>query len=308
MDIITNEDQLRDALQTYANERRVGNCGSKTPIVMTKPITIKQQVCDGFPWGVNLNFTRLFWQGPAGQDMITYQGVNGVENRGLFLEKMCMDGNGYAAAPAGNCLRIYAPDGDPGSIYKFTLRDIFTGYATHGVALSGAVFEGLMENIHAENHTSDGIFMESLGLDGMSPWSIVSNVMCVHPNSSRNMGAGIKTVNSANYLFGSFVLNAMGGIVAPDGLRLAIGNNGENTGESLFVVPYAGWGSLLFANEASTDANTHARKFENGQWVSVGKPMLYNIDNVNKDVPQEHNLIAYYGDGSNADKVMVVKP
>src|SRR5262245_53302006 len=32
MDIITNESQLRDALHTYANEQRVGSCGSKTQI------------------------------------------------------------------------------------------------------------------------------------------------------------------------------------------------------------------------------------------------------------------------------------
>lgn len=29
------------------------------------------------------------------------------------------------------------------------------------------------------------------------------------------------------------------------------------------------------ANEGSTDGSAHARKFEGGQWVDVGKPMLY---------------------------------
>ena len=126
MDAITNETQLRDALQTYANEQRVGSCGSKTPIQMTQPITIQQSNHDGMPWGANWNFTRLLWRGASGQDMITYRGKNGISNRGLCLEKFCMDGNGYAGSPAGRCLHIYAPDGDPGCIYKFTLRDIFT--------------------------------------------------------------------------------------------------------------------------------------------------------------------------------------
>ena len=56
--------------------------------------------------------------------MIVYQGVKGVANRGLFLEKFYLYGGGYDRAPAGACLKLYAPDGDSGSIYKFTLRDI----------------------------------------------------------------------------------------------------------------------------------------------------------------------------------------
>jgi hypothetical protein len=296
MDSVTNETQLRDALQTYANESRVGSLGNKTPITMTQPIVIQQSSTDGFPWGVNANFLRVLWKGDGGRDMITYQGVDGVANRCLYVEKLCMDGNGWGGAPAGSCLKLYAPDGDPGSIYKFTLRDIFTGYATHGVTLAGAVFEGLMENIHAENHIGDGIFMEHLGLDGMSPWSIVSNIMIVHPNSSRNFGAGMRQVYSVNSIMGSYVLNAAGGIVAPDGLRSVLASNGENTGEQLFVLGSNGYGSVVEGCEASTDGNTRCRKYEGGQWVDVGKPLLYGMNDVGAH--EEGSHISYYGDGT----------
>ena len=302
MDSVTNEDQLRDALQTYANENRVGSLGNKTPIQMTKPIVIKQPGNDGFPWGVNANFLRCLWRGPGGQDMITYQGSNGTSNRGLYVEKICMDGNGYSAAPAGNCLRVYAPDGDPGSIYKFTLRDVFTAYATHGIMLSGAVFEGLMENCHAENHNSDGIAMEHLGMDGSAPWSIVSNIMIVHPNSSRNYGAGMRQVYSVNSVMGSYVLNALGGINAPDGLRAVMLSNGENTGEELFVLGSNGYGSITLGNEGSTDGTSRCRKYENGQWVDKGKPMLYGTNNVGQYDLGNH--ISYYGDGSQSPRWM----
>jgi hypothetical protein len=296
MDTITNERELRDALQTYANEQRVGSCGSKTPIELTQPITIQQQQHDGMPWGANLNFTRLLWKGPAGQDMITYRGTNGISNRGLYLERFCMDGNGYGGSPAGNCLHIYAPDGDPGCIYKFTLRDIFTCYATHGIAIRGAVFEGFGDNVHAENHASDGIFMEHLGLDGSAPWSIVSNVMVMHPNSSRNMGAGMKQPYSVNSLMGSYVLNATGAILAPDGIRGVMLSNAENSGEQMFVLGGNGYGSTVSTNEGATDCSTHARKYEGGQWVSVGKPMVYGVNNVGHDDRSNH--MSYYGDGS----------
>jgi len=296
MDTITNETELRDALQTYANEQRVGSCGSKTPIEMTKPIVIQQQDHDGFPWGVNLNFTRLLWKGPTGEDMITYRGTNGISNRGLYIEKVCMDGNGYGGSPAGNCLHIYAPDGDPGCIYKFTLRDIFTCYATHGIAIRGAVFEGFGENVHAENMASDGIFMEHLGLDGSAPWSIVSNIMLVHPNSSRNFGAGMRQVYSVNSIHGSYVLNGAGGIVAPDGARVIRDSNGENTGEQLYVLGHNGYGSVVSSSEGATDGNTRCRKYEGGQWVDVGKPMLYGVNNVGHADAANH--MSYYGDGS----------
>jgi len=302
MDTITNSRELRDALQTYANEQRVGSCGSKTPIEITEPITIQQQSHDGMPWGANLNFTRLLWRGTPGQDMITYRGTNGISNRGLFLEKFCMDGNGYSGQGAGNCLHVYAPDGDPGCIYKFTLRDIFTCYATHGIAIRGAVFEGLMENVHAENMASHGIFLEHLGMDGSAPWSIVSNIMMVHPNSSRNFGAGIRQTYSVNSILGSYVLNADGAVLSDEGIRVAAFSNAENSGEQMFVPSGNGYGSTLTTNEAATDGSTHCRKYEGGQWVSVGKPMLYGVNNVGHEDRSNH--VSYYGDGSQQPRWM----
>ena len=70
---------------------------------------------------------------------------------------------------------------------------------------------------------------------------------------SRNLGAGVRSVYSCNAAFGSFVLNAEGGIVAPDGLRLGFANNGENTGEAVYVVPSNGYGSNIIYSEGSTD-------------------------------------------------------
>lgn len=302
MDTITNERELADALQTYASEQRVGNCGSKTAIEVTQPITVQQQSHDGFPWGVNLNFTRLLWKGAPGQDVITYQGTNGISNRGLYIEKLCIDGNGYAGGAAGRLLHIYAPDGDPGCIYKFTLRDIFTGYATNGIAIRGAVFEGLLENVHAENHLGDGILMESLGLDGMSPWSIVSNIMVMHPNSSRNFGAGMRQPYSVNSIFGSYVLNAEGGIVSGEGIRSVMASNGENTGEQLLLPGSNGYGTVITGNEASSDCNTRARKYQDGQWVDVGKPMVYGVNDVGHFDAANH--FSYYGDGSHDPRWM----
>lgn len=294
MDNPTNETQLRDALQTYANERRVGLIFCKTPIVLNQPIVIRQTANDGTPWGCIGNYTKLEWKGPGGGDMITFRGVKGVSNRGLTFEKFSMFGNGYQSAPAGACLKLDAPEGDPGCIYKFTLRDIFTMYATIGVHLRGAVFEGLMENVHAENHRGDGVKMEHTHTPGEHQ-GIVSNIMFVHPNLSRNMGAGMRQTYSCNSILGSYVLNADGAIAGPEGIRVVAFSNGENTGEVFANLASNGYGSVVLGNEGSSDGSTHARSFENGQWVSKGKPMKNGMTKINGAFEQGNHMATYGG-------------
>ena len=246
----------------------------RTRVTLTRTITVRQKNNDGSPWGANGNFAKVHWAGAGGADMIVYQGVKGVQNRGLVIEKFSLFGNGYQGNPCGACLKLHAPDGDAGSLYKFTLRDIYTAYGTYGIVLGGAVFEGMCENVHGENHRKDGMLMHHTNVDRDNR-GIVSNVQLIHPNMSRNLGAGVKSVYSCNAVLGSFILNADGGIVAPEGLRLGFANNGENTGEAVYVVPSNGYGSNIIYSEGSTDGATHARQFVNGEWVSVGKPQLY---------------------------------
>ena len=294
MDTATNELQLRDALQTYANEKRVGMLYCKTPITLSDTIEIRQMSNDGTPWGCIGNYTKINWTGAGGKDMIVFRGVKDVPNRALVFEKFSMYGNGYDHAPAGACLKLYAPEGDPGCFYKFTLRDIFTSYATNGLALIGAVFEGLLETIHAENHRSHGVTMEHTATQGEHK-GIVSNIMFVHPNLSRNFGAGMRQVYSCNSILGSYVLNAEGGILAPEGIRNVLASNGENTGEVLFDLQSNGYGSVVIGCEGSTDGSTHARAFEGGEWVSKGKPMKNGMTNIAGAFEQANHMSTYGG-------------
>jgi hypothetical protein len=201
---------------------------------------------------------------------------------------------------------LRAPLGDVGALYKFTLRDIYTSCGTYGIVLQGAVFEGMCENVHGENHIKDGMFMEHTNVGQSNP-GIVSNVQLIHPNMSRNLGAGVRSVYS-NAAFGSFVLNAEAGIVAPQGLRLGFANNGENTGEAVYVVPRDGYGSYILYSEASTDASTHARRWDGSKnnWVSVGKPTLYLLSR-GAGVTETGNHIATYGGAQGSSAVRVVK-
>jgi len=300
-----NEVEFRQALQNGADENFVPMFDPRTKVTLTKTITIQQPKHNGTTWGANGNHAKIEWAGPSGADMIVYQGVKGVANRGLFLEKFYLYGGGYDRAPAGACLKLYAPDGDSGSIYKFTLRDIYTSYGTYGIVLQGAVFEGMCENVHGENHLKDGMFMQHTNVNKDNR-GIVSNIQLIHPNMSRNLGAGVRSVYSCNAAFGSFVLNADGGIVAPEGLRVGFANNGENTGEAVYVVPRNGYGSKILYSEGSTDGATHARQFLNGKWISVGKPQRYLLSG-GAGVTETGNHISTYGGAIGNSSIRLVK-
>jgi hypothetical protein len=300
-----NETEFAQALQSGADDNYVPMFDPRTRITLTRTVTVRQMANDGSPWGANGNFAKVQWAGADGADMIVYEGVRGVQNRGLVLEKFSLFGNGYRASPCGACLKLHAPDGDAGSLYKFTLRDIYTAYGTYGIVLAGAVFEGMCENVHGENHRKDGMLMHHTNAD-RSDRGIVSNVQLIHPNMSRNLGAGVRSVYSCNAVLGSFVLNADGGIVAPEGLRLGFANNGENTGEAVYVVPSNGYGSHILYSEGSTDGATHARRFVNGEWVSAGKPQLYLLSR-GPGVSETGNHVSTYGGAVGNRAVRVVR-
>jgi hypothetical protein len=276
----------------------------QTRVELTQPLVVQCKGNDGSPWGVVGNGAKLIWKGPAGGKPLTFKGAVADwgafrSNRGLLIEKLFIDGQGTS----GDCLTLEALYGDPGSIYKSVIRDVYCVYSgKNGITLRGAVFESFLDNVHAENCLGHGMETAHDWTDRGGGKGIISNINIIHPNFSRNKRAGLLCTYSTNLTFGSFVLNAEGGVVAPEGLRYAVGNNGENTGEALFVVQYKGYGSHIRGNEVSSDGSTHHRQFEGGQWVSYGSPCLYILSNVVKDIlPGEDfggNHCSYYGGGS----------
>jgi hypothetical protein len=291
MDRIDNATQLRDALMTYANEQRVGQCYSKLPIDIPSTITITQEHHDGTAWGVNGNFIKLNWTGPGGDDMLVYRGVPGAPNRGLVIMGLGMYGNGYAGNPAGSCLKLYAPEGDTAAIYRFTIRDVFTSWANHGIYLLGAVYEGLLDNCHQENHISHGINMDHVNVPSPTQ-AVCSNIAIMHCNSSRCLGAGMRQVYSTRSIFGSYIINGGGGIVAPDGIAAVVASNGENTGEMLFVPAYNGLGSTISQCEASTDGSTAQAGYP-GREITP-HPMLYGMPGNMGIVEYGNHITPYY--------------
>lgn len=293
-----NEAEFIAELKSSCAAGRVAQFDGRTAITLTQPVVIPAPATGGEPWGINGNYMQLRWGGPQDADMVTFQGTGGVFNRGLVVENLALNGGGTnwsAWHPARACLRLSAPGGDVGSLYKFTVRNVYTMEASYGFIVEGAVFEGMFDNFHAENHSKDGYFAQHIRRpDG--GLSVVSNIVMNHANLSRNMGAGARVTYSHNFNNGSFILNGESAITAPEGCRTIAFCNAENSGEAAFRLASNGYGSSIVYNEISGDCYTHARRFDNGAWVDVGKPMLYMIEGA-PGVFQTGNHCSFYGSG-----------
>ena len=279
----------------------------RTNVEVHSPIVI-QVPGSGTPWGVDGHYAKINYKGSGG-DVLCFMGTAGVNNRGLTVKNLVLDGGdggNMSGGGASSCLRLSAPLGDNGPIYKFHLENIYTSGAVNGVVLEGGVYEGECKNIHAENCTGDGIVLRHMEQTPEGKAPVVSNVLLIHINSSRNFGCGLRTVYSVYLVGGSFVLNGGGGVVAPTGIRGAIMCNGENTGgeaQAVFDVPDNGYGSYIEMGEASSDGATVCRKWTGSAWEDVGKPLLYYIA-MGGGVHEAQNHVSYYGSGSNPMRVV----
>jgi hypothetical protein len=310
MDYPKNEAELRQCLQSYADNNYVGIFDPRTNVDFSSSIVIPTRGGGGAPWGVNGNYAKLNFKG-GGQDAIRFEGVQGVNNRGLTVKNLVIDGGDGGNMSGGGakaCLNLSAPLGDNGPIYRFHLENLFLSGAVNGLMIEGGVYEGEVRGLYVENCTGDGAVLRHM-LDPLPPGAkgpVVSNVLFWHLNSSRNYGAGLRTVYSVYLIGGSFILNGGGGVIAPDGIRGAWACNGENTGgqnQCVFDVPSNGYGSFIEGGEASSDGQTKCRKWTGTEWVDVGKPLLYYIA-MGNGVIQEANHCSYYGGGANPMRVV----
>jgi len=306
MDYPKNEDELRACLAFYATNTIVGQLDPRTKVEISQPIVLSAN--SGRPWGVDGNFAEIIYRG-SGDDVLRIEGVANVNNRGLTLKNLVLDGGdagNMSGGGAAACLRVSAPLGDVGPIYKFHLENIWASGAVNGIVLEGGVYEGTCMNMHIENCTGDGMVLRHMPQTPEGKAPVVSNVLIWHLNSSRNYGCGFRTVYSVYLVGGSFVLNGGGGVVAPDGIRGALCCNGENTGgdaQAVFDVPSNGYGSYIAGGgEASSDGATVCRKWNGSAWEDVGKPLLYYIACAD-GVLQETNHVSYYGAGQNPMRV-----
>ena len=82
----------------------------------------------GTPWGVDGHYAKINYRGAAAMCFVS-RALPGVNNRGLTVKNLVLDGGdggNMSGGGASACLRLSAPLGDNGPIYKFHLENIYT--------------------------------------------------------------------------------------------------------------------------------------------------------------------------------------
>lgn len=224
-----------------------------------------------------------------GSDVLQFIGNAKANSRNFIIQGIFISGGGYNGLATGNCLAIHAPHNKP--IYRAMVRDIYTDYCgQHGIKITGDFYESTLDNIQAENHNGDGLFIDH-GDDG----GIISNVMIRSPNLSRNHGYGFhaRRANSIDISQGSFILNGKGGLLGEHGIRTVDSVNCENSGLVCIDIPTSDYMSRLVGNNASTDGATAAAAGGNKAGTPTRYTYRYNGPPAN--LIQSGNYITFYG-------------
>jgi hypothetical protein len=230
-----------------------------TNVTITGTIVLTAKDCGGKPHGLNGNGSTLASTDSSGNDIVKL--TTNAPNRATVFGNLHISGGLYAGQISGNCLTIQAAANLP--IYKGTFRDLFVeNCGKNGINIIGDVFESLFDNINAGNNRLDGVFISN----GPGNAGIISNLMFLAPNLSRNSGYGMHlgSVNgntppgSVDIKLGSFINNAKGGILAENGIRLVDSINCENSGLICVDVPRSAFMTRLVGNNAASQGTLFA--------------------------------------------------
>jgi hypothetical protein len=271
--ILTTQAAFVTAVNDALTNCYVAQFDGRSKFEMTSPVVFTLKDCGNGPTGFNGNGMQISTNFNTGNGAIKFQTTTAA-NRSFVLQGFTIFGGAYFGRNVGSCIIIQAPRNNV-DIYKFTIRDVYIDFcAGHGMEIVGAVFEGSITNLMTENNNGSGLYMNH-GADG----GIVSNVFVFGLNASRNhrygmelaSRAGVGPVDSVQAFGPSFVMNALGGILATGGIRNLFGGNCENSGLVCVDIQGASRQSRIAGLEASTDNNTKDSA------VPASQPMKYTI-------------------------------
>jgi hypothetical protein len=282
----TTQAQLQALLQDAMNGQSV-MFDPTTSVTVSSTMTILVPDNPGNIFGNGLRITSTI---NNGSDVLQFIGNAKHNSRNFIIQGIYVSGGVYNGLATGNCFVIHAPHNKP--IYRAMVRDIYTDYCgIHGVKITGDFYESTLDNIQAETHNGDGLFIDH-GDDG----GIISNLMIRSPNLSRNHGYGFhaRRANSIDISQGSFILNGKGGLLGEHGIRTVDSVNCENSGPVCIDIPTSDYMTRLIGNNASTDGATGATGAN-----KAATPMryTYRYNGPPANLIQSGNYITYYGRG-----------
>lgn len=278
---------MQAALQAGFDNCYIVQLDPSTVVTAASTIAVTTKDCGAQPRGFNANGATINSAINDGTDVLRITAAG--PSRGLVMSALHVYGGGYEGKASGNCMSVIAPKGF--AIYKATLRDLAFDYCGKaGLAITGDFFESLIANLNSENNRGDGFWIDH-GDDG----GIISNVMVQAPNLSRNFGYGFHAVraNSIDIAMGSFINNALGGLLGEHGIRTVEAINCENTGLACVSIPTSDYMTRLSGVNASSDGKTATTG-----GVPLRYTLLYHGNEAN--LLQSQNYITFYGSGADS--------
>ena len=236
----TTKAAWQSAVQAGFDNCYVVQLDPTTNVQINGTITLTAKDCGAAPHGLNGNGSSLSSVNNTGADILVL--TTSGPSCGTVISNLNVSGGAYVGQRSGNCITIQAAANR--AIYRSTFRDLtVSGCGKAGLNIIGDVFEFVFDNIAAENMIGDGVFISN----GPGNSGIISNLMFVAPNLSRNLGYGMHlgSVNgntppgSVDVKLGSFINNSKGGILAENGIRTVDFINCENSGLICIDVPYS---------------------------------------------------------------------
>ena len=184
----------------------------------------------------------------------------------LTLADLNVFGNAYDTPGCGLGIEVISENG---AVWLSTFRNIQSSWCGgSGMRFDGEVFENSFYSLDAKDNRGNGI-------EFSNQHGIVSNCMLYGTNASRNIQAGFALLDgcgSVDLWGGSMITNGSCGIDAPNGIRRVDGVNGENTGQSLVLVPFSAWGTIITGCSMSSSGlvNPYNPDAKPSQYVVMG--------------------------------------
>lgn len=229
----TTIEQVRAGMQFACdNQCAVFFDGSVDPINFNSTLHI---ITHGWNWSIFGGGLNLNWTGTDGSTPAVL-----FENDDNFSYNFCIAdlnlfGNGFASSGCGRGFSFTANSG--ADMFQGSFRNMFAQFCNgDGFYFGGRIFECEVRNIDAKDNQGHGCTFETTFGGG---GGVISNMMVYAANFSRSGGYGLNLVaetRSVDLHGGSFIVNALGGIHAPTGLRSAYGCDFENSGLTAIVM------------------------------------------------------------------------
>lgn len=227
--------QVQTAIQAAVDNGRAVFFDGSVPAInfnATMTINLHGQNWSIFGGGLNLNWTGTDGSTPA----VVFQNDGADYCVDWTISDFNLFGNAFASSGCGRGFSFTANNGQ--DMFQGSIQNMFAQFCGgDGFYVAGRIFECWLPNWMAKDNNGHGVTFETTFGGG---GGVISNIMMTASNFSRSGGYGVNLVaetRSIDIVEGSFIVNALGGVNAPTGIRGLYACDFENSGLTAINMP-----------------------------------------------------------------------